>query len=74
MLKDGKIAPPIELAENHISDNRSGRLYDICNGFHRYQAAVNTGRTTILAVIVAAQYEHETHWFSYRRCDGKVWR
>jgi hypothetical protein len=78
-LNEGKVAPPIELSENHTSENRSGRLYDIFNGVHRYRAAVNAGRTTISAVIVAADYEGDDsiHWFSYKeameRFGNPVW-
>ena len=54
MLKQGKVAPPIELMERISVDGtplRSKHQFDIDNGVHRFKAAELVGRKTILAVV-----------------------
>jgi hypothetical protein len=59
LLKQGSDAPPIEVMENYSIENRTAQLYEVQNGQHRYQAAVNVGRHTIDAVIIGAWMDGE---------------
>jgi uncharacterized ParB-like nuclease family protein len=59
ILKEGKVAPPIEIMQMVTPDKRPLKQpYEIFNGMHRYKAAVLAGRKTILAVVIdVIEYE-----------------